>query len=75
MPPIRKSYRFTKRILKCLDNASVVNLLIECVRDYHSNSNLVPVEKRPTEEEIQHVIIEVLTRMENGHPEDPMKDN
>ena len=65
-------YKYSKRVLKGLENASVVRLLIECVRDYHSRDSIVPAKSKPTREDIQITIAEILYRMENGHSEDPM---
>ena len=65
-------YKFSKRIMKCLDNASVVGLLIECVRDYHSKDAIVSKETKPTKDDIQVTVVEILYRMEHGHRENPM---
>lgn len=65
-------YKYNKRILRGLENASVVRLLIECVRDYHTRDSIVSDKDKPTREDIEATVVEILYRMEHGRRENPM---
>lgn len=58
----RKQYN--KVSMRCLDDPSVVRLLIATVRDNYEKN--LPLELRPTEDDAASVVAELLHRLELG---------
>ena len=58
------SKKYNKVSMRCLDDTSVVRLLIATVRDNYEPE--LPDELRPTEDEAASVVAELLHRLELG---------
>lgn len=58
----RKQYN--KVSIRCLDDTSIIRLLIATVRDSYENG--LPNELRPTEDDAASVVAELLHRLELG---------